>query len=347
MAIDIEKPSEVAQIPAAPGIKLENLVQFDGDCIDPLALVIITEALDYALETSVRRLRSAGKIFSGVEESAYGIARRGVLPTIKAVRDALLEAPQCTPTGPRVMPPPASPEEAIMAETERRTAKLIEKPKKKLTEIEAMIETLPEEVRATVRKEYAALQKKAEPLEAVKPKPKAVQRALAAKEEPPKKEAGEEAERTLPGLWGPAFFEGKEYESPQVLAKELGIKTRGAKDMVVAFQRAGFEVRGDGPEVEKGKTGFIVKRVLPKIPVKYRLEREEAEYPGAAVLEPMRKGVPREMPVEELKEEWITIRNVKKEIIGWDPIDKKTGLRVPERRVWKGSKEAKEMGFEK
>jgi len=326
MVIDIEKPSEVAQIPAAPGIKLENLIQFDGDCIDPLALVIITEALDYALETSVRRLRSAGKIFSGVEESAYGVARKGVLPTIKAVRDVLLLAPQCTPEGPKVMPPPTSPEEAIMAETKRRAEKQapLEKPKKKLTEIEVMIETLPEEVRAAARREYKALQKKAVPIE---PKPKAIARALATKEE---------AERTLPGLWGPAHFEGKKFESPQVLARELGIKTRGATDMVVAFKRAGFDVRGDGEEIEKGKTGFVVTRVLPKIPVKYRLE----EKPESLFV-----------PPEELKKferrypEYVKVTaEVTKKLLGWDPVI--GGKRHPEKRILPGSIEAKELGLE-
>lgn len=221
----IEKPSRVTQIPTAPGIKLEHLIQFDGDCIDPVALVVITEALDYALESSARRLSSLGKIFSGVEESAYS-SGKGVIPVIKAIRDAILLAPQCTPEGPKVMAPPPSVEEAIVSEAERRT---VTKPK-------------------------------------IKPK-----------EEPVPKE------RKQPGLWGKAHFEGKEYESPQVLARELGIRTRGAKDMVVAFERAGFEVRGDSEEVEKGKTGFIMRRVGPT-PEKYKLKEEEVEL-GVAELE--------------------------------------------------------------
>jgi len=232
---EIEKPSRLAQIPTAPGIKLENLIQFDGDCIDPVALVIITEALDYALESSARRLSSLGKIFSGVEETAYN-SGKGVLPTIKAIREAILFAPQCTPEGPRVMPPPTSVEEAIVTEAKRRTVTQA-KPK-------------------------------------VKPK-----------EEPAPKA------RKQPGFWGEASFESKKYESPQVLAKEVGIITRGAKDMAVAFKRAGFEVRGDGEEVKKGETGFIVRRTGPT-PEKYKIPIvEEEKAPPKKAKEPPRPWV--------------------------------------------------------
>jgi len=136
--------------------------------------------------------------------------------------------------------------------------------------IEAMLETLPPEIRKAAKTEYEKLKAEA--------KPSGIKR--------------KEPERELPGLWGEAYFEGKKYDSPGALAKELGILTRGAKDMVVAFQRAGFEVRGDGEEIEKGKTGFVIKRVTPTTE-KYKLKEEEAEFiaPGRLVapLKPARK----------------------------------------------------------
>jgi len=93
----------------APGWDINKLIDFQTDCIDPLALAIIMEALDYALEMSTRRLASAGKIFEQVEDSAYV----DVLPTIKAIRIALGKTPQCTPEGPRVLPEPTSMEALI------------------------------------------------------------------------------------------------------------------------------------------------------------------------------------------------------------------------------------------
>ena len=141
--------------------------------------------------------------------------------------------------------------------------------------IEAILETLPPEVREKAVAEYQKLKAEAKPSKRKEP---------SKYPSPP--------ERELPGLWGEAYFEGKKYDSPGALAKELGILTRGAKDMVVAFERAGFEVRGDGEEIEKGKTGFVIKRVSPT-PEKYKLKEEEAEFvaPGRLVapLKPARK----------------------------------------------------------
>lgn len=330
MAVEIERPSEVALIPAAPGIKLENLIQFDGDCIDPLALIIITESLDYALETSVRRLRSAGKIFSGVEESAYGKGK-GIIPTIKAVRDAILQAPQCTPAVPKVMPPPV--EEAIAAEAKARAAKpKVEKKK-----------PTPEELKR-VEAAIAGAKTREELLEAVKGFPE-LEKAIAARKELPEKKPKEK--RELPGLWGKATFEDKEYESPQVLAKELGIITRGAKDMLDAFTRAGFEVRGDGKKAVKGKTGFVVKRVSPT-PKKYKVKEiyPELAAPGAVVLPPGPRPQEFEEVTPEVEEEWVVIKSTEGKVIAWEPIDPKTGESIFERRVWAGSEEARELGFE-
>lgn len=281
MAIEVEKPSEVTQIPIAPGIKLENLIQFDGDCIDPIALIIITEALDYALETSVRRLRSAGRIFSGVEESAYS-GGKGVLPVIRAVREAILMAPQCTPRV-KAISKPSPPEEVIATQAKRRT-KEMQKPSveelKKMEEAVSGAKTTEELLQIVkghpeLEKAIQGVPKKIKPS---KPTPEAV-----------KSRAAQKKERGQPELWGAATFTGTgkevklsgEYESPGALAKALKIQTRGAKDMNIAFRRAGFEVRGDGEKAEKGKTKFLVRRV-GVTPREYRLveEPEFGEYEG-------------------------------------------------------------------
>jgi hypothetical protein len=89
-------------------------------------------------------------------------------------------------------------------------------------------------------------------------------------------------ERRQPELWGKAIFEGKgtekrfsgEYDSPHELASALGIETHGARNMVAAFRRAGFDVRGNGDEVEKGKTKFIVSRVT-QTPSRFRRTPED------------------------------------------------------------------------
>jgi len=117
------------------------------------------------------------------------------------------------------------------------------------------------------------------PTEAKPPSPKPA-KAPPVEEAPP---------RTLPELWGKAYFEGKEYDNPTTLARERGIKIKGARNMVHAFTRAGFEVTGDGkPAKDKP---FKVKRIGPT-PLEFKAEapekpevvekKKEEPYPGKA-----------------------------------------------------------------
>lgn len=245
MPIEVPRPSD---IPIAPGIKLENLINFDGDCIDPMALVVITEALDYALESSNRRLRSLGKIFSGIESTAIGTAERpGVLAMINAVRAALEDAPICDlkgkPMPKRITPVPSTAEEAIVARAEERAREQL---KPKVT-IEPVTPTVPRE-----------------------------------KKKPPEKPKA----RTVPEIWGEVEYKGKKFESPTVLAKHLGLKIEGAKNMVDVFRRAGYEVSGDGEPTKGGKfavtkvstTPLKYKQEWPEVPVAPAERKEEREF---------------------------------------------------------------------
>lgn len=174
---------------------------------------------------------------------------------------------------------------ALAAEVSRSASlkNILKRQKGSLTEVDSYIDSL-DEVRELVKRtpickeeplKIAAMpvadlltklgQAKSteELLELVKGHPE-LKKAMLATEEIP-------TERTLPALWGPAAFTGTgieakltgSYDSPGALAKALNIKTRGAKTMVVAFKRAGFEVRGNGEDVEKGIGKFIVKRIAP------------------------------------------------------------------------------------
>lgn len=310
------------EIPAVQ-ISLNDIIDFEEDCVDPIVLAIIVESLDYAMDTAARRVKSAGKIFSKVEESAYG-GGKGVLPLIKGIRNALLEAPQCTIEGPRVLPVP-SPEEAIKKKIdEERT-----KPKKSSAQTIKDLEKVEKAVRSAKTTEDL--------LKAVKGHPEleaALGKTLPQGPKEPKKET---PARHQPGLWGPAYFEGTEYESPQVLARELGIRTRGAKDMVEAFKRAGFEVTGNGKKVEKGKTKFSVKQVKP-IPEKYRLVEETAEFAGhgkSTIKVPSEVLPEGEEPPGIPEEQFIEVRDAEtKELIAYDQLNPATGLIIPAKRVW-------------
>lgn len=74
-----------------PKVKLEHPVfQFDGNCLDQVALDIIIEAMDSSIETAYKKLEGAGKVFADVESTGMK-----TLATIKAVRDAVYSAPIC------------------------------------------------------------------------------------------------------------------------------------------------------------------------------------------------------------------------------------------------------------
>jgi len=117
-----------------------------------------------------------------------------------------------------------------------------------------------------------------------------------------------EARRRLPEPWQAAEYKGalpsvKEkfeklvgtYDNPTELAKKLGLKIKGARNMVHVFERAGFKVSGDGPVV-KGKSKFVITKVGP-IPVMYK--EEYAPPPIVTPPLPKRKALIPEVAVKD------------------------------------------------
>lgn len=126
------KVDEVIENIPALKIKLGEVVNFSDKCIDPLATQIITESLNYALETSVRRLESVAKINPHIREAVT----HDVLPAVKTLRDLIEDAPQCKTNvlgEAPILAPPAKPKVA-----KRETAKAT-KPKKPKKETEEKV----------------------------------------------------------------------------------------------------------------------------------------------------------------------------------------------------------------
>ncbi len=65
-------------------------IDFDGGCIDPIAKLIIMEAMDYAIESAVETVNKSGDIFSSLGQAGYGGLR-----FIKGIRDVIAETPSC------------------------------------------------------------------------------------------------------------------------------------------------------------------------------------------------------------------------------------------------------------
>lgn len=80
----------IAAIPLLK-VNLGDIFDFGQKCIDPLAAEIITESLNYAMETSIRRLESVSKINPRIYESAT----QSILPAVKTLTEIIGQAPQC------------------------------------------------------------------------------------------------------------------------------------------------------------------------------------------------------------------------------------------------------------
>ena len=80
----------IASIPLLD-IDLGDIFNFKEKCIDNLAKEIITSTLDYALETSLRRMESVAKINPRIQQDAIN----NVLPAVKTLAEAIRRAPEC------------------------------------------------------------------------------------------------------------------------------------------------------------------------------------------------------------------------------------------------------------
>jgi len=73
-----------------PIMPKHEAVSFNGDCVDPFAKIIINEALDYAIEVALGRLKKAGKVVAGVETKGLP-----ALQIVQGIRESLDLAPSC------------------------------------------------------------------------------------------------------------------------------------------------------------------------------------------------------------------------------------------------------------
>lgn len=123
MAEDITPGRQVLRGIKVKAITAKDLVDFDGDCFDPYALLILTEALDYAIEVSGRRLNAMKKVFpeSGLEkDSATSLA------LLEKIKDALYDIPKCPPATKKpikaepIAPAPVKEPEVIKPKEEKK-----------------------------------------------------------------------------------------------------------------------------------------------------------------------------------------------------------------------------------
>jgi hypothetical protein len=106
-------------------VNLEDIFDFGGKCIDQLAIEIITESLDYALETSVRRLESVAKINPAIRDTAT----ETILPAVKTLRNIIEQAPHCPTSALSAAPikePPPKPKPKPMVKEKEAKKDIVE-----------------------------------------------------------------------------------------------------------------------------------------------------------------------------------------------------------------------------
>jgi hypothetical protein len=226
-------------------VDVSEIISFQNRCLDPFASMVLQEALDYALETTERRLDNMQRVFpsakfvNSVEETLS--LMEGILAGLKA-------APKCSNEQKKPLAPGFEP----------RGAKSPPKVESVSSPTEQGSVSLPE------------------PIVSVP----------------------EEHKRTVPERWlVPVKWEEKTYESPTELARVLKFKTLQARNIIEAFNDAGYKVY-DGetertPKAPGSKTvgefkvvrvsptpeKLIAKEVVPIVPLPPKPKRGEPAGP--------------------------------------------------------------------
>jgi transcription elongation GreA/GreB family factor len=149
------KVDEVLDKIPALKIDLTDIFDFKDKCIDPLAIEIITESIDYALETSVRRLESVAKINPSIRDNAM----QTILPAIKALRNVIDTAPPCptstlseAPLKPVTSKPKPAPKKTVVETVTEKAAPIIKKTETKVKQAPAAVKKEVKVIKEAVEK---------------------------------------------------------------------------------------------------------------------------------------------------------------------------------------------------
>ena len=297
----------MAEMPA------RTVVNFKESCVDPLAKLVMLEAMSFAVEKAESRLEALGKIFPGLADIGAPI-----LQDIKDIRFSVENMNVCSISGPAVIgnapastepPPPA----AAINQLPKREQDLIKAmPSNLQTALLMELERKPGE--SVKNPDFFV---KGQPIEATKGQKKSVEKA----------EEKEKKERTLSTSWGPLEYKDLSYTSPGAFLAALHggdvDKIRGRGNYLKQFEAEGFDVFiGD-------------KKIEPN------LKKEEVEaLKGVGLRVATKKGVIRPTPsggkpvtkaFEQYKQPWTIIQDESGKALFIQDVNKVT---IPE-SVWR------------
>jgi len=210
---------------------LRTIVNFKESCVEPLAKLVLLEAMSFAVEKAESRLESLGKIFPGLETLGAPI-----IQDIKDIRFSVENLNVCAigpDTLPATPPAPFTPlPTAVLKGFEKREQELIKQ--------------MPESLQTALAQELAR-----KPGESAKEpdfwvKGEGITATKKKKEKAPEPEKKPEKKpRTVAEQWGPLEFKGLSYTSPGAFLDALHEKTgasRGATSQIKQLEKDGFDV---------------------------------------------------------------------------------------------------------
>lgn len=208
-----------------------TVVNFKESCVEPLAKLVLLEAMSFAVEKAESRLDALGRIFPGLADIGTPI-----LQDIKDIRFSVENMNVCSISGPAVIgnapastepPPPA----AALNQLPKREQDLIKAmPSNLQTALLMELERKPGEGAKTP--DFFV---KGQPIEATKGQKKSVEKA----------EETEKKKRTISTSWGTLEYKDLSYTSPGAFLDALHEKTgasRGATSQIKQLDKDGFNV---------------------------------------------------------------------------------------------------------
>ncbi|MDD5229711.1 MAG: hypothetical protein PHC43_00120 [Candidatus Marinimicrobia bacterium] len=206
----------------------ETVVNFKDDCIDPLAKLVLLEAISFAVEKAESRLESLGKIFPKLEKTG-----QPALDDIKEIQSAIESLNVCAVKGPASLgggPVPSS--GSSPAAFEIVPPEVL---KRMTTRDQKLVKEMPEEHQLALTK----ILTKNNPFVDWDAKEKPVKEL----EKEPEKEV---KKRTLPTSWGELKFKNKTYTSPGDFLSSLHggdvSKIRGKENYLRQLDKEGYEI---------------------------------------------------------------------------------------------------------
>ncbi len=265
-----------------------TIVNFKEDCVDPLAKLVLLEAMSFAVEKAESRMDSLGKIFPGLKDIG-----KPIIQDIKDIRFAVENLNVCSIPGPATLggeqPPVPPPPAAAIKQLPKREQELIHQMPENLQT--ALLMELEREPGESVKEPSFFV--KGKPISATKEQ----KIAIAKVEEKPA--------RTLPTAWGPLEYKGLSYTSPGAFLSALHggdvSKIRGKGNYLKQLDAEGFDVFIGGKKIDPG------------------LKKEDVEkLKGVGIRIESKKGVIRTTPsggiplvkgVENYPEPWVIVQD--------------------------------------